>query len=317
MWMCIGRKRMRATTANGPTVRFPPTSPAAPDPTRRCPPRARCRSPPRSRCTATTSHAAPGVLTIAQNYTYDGEWKEQVAPSFSLPAQSHPRVVITTSQLFPAAQKRPRNAAFQRRHGPHGTIRKRPVRRCHAEGSPATHCNSPRRRFNGRGVAKYATDGASTMCVARAAAPPRPPTPLNLALHLLTPRRPSPSRCRSNFTWNAGDVYDGEFKDHVRHGNCRCDCCPAHLQHRCVVQHRIPHLADRYTWFNGESMECQWVDGRCDEWSQRNARITASKPAVGAVAGKPSVGSYRVLAAAAVAAAVLAGIVAAARARQR
>jgi hypothetical protein len=83
-----------------------------------------------------------------------------------------------------------------------------------------------------------------------------------------------------------------------------------------VVNHRVPQLAGRYTWFNGESMECQWVDGRCDEWSQRNAHITASKPAVAAVAGKPSVGSYRVLAAVAVAAAVFAGIVAAVRARK-
>ena len=212
------------------------------------------------------------------------------------------------------------------------------MRRGHVEDYRAAHCNVLHtvtcRRFNGHGRAEYATDGASSMCVASTATPPHPLLPLTL-------RCPSPSRCRSDFTWSAGDVYDGEFKDHVRHGKARCllpripPASPPASAARSSVS-----LAARYTWFNGESMECQWVNGRCDEWSSRNAHITASKPAAAAaaatgaeggssapqppaacaspvvVAGKPWLGSYRLLAAVAAAAAVFAGVFAAARARK-
>jgi hypothetical protein len=33
---------------------------------------------------------------------------------------------------------------------------------------------------------------------------------------LLTTRR---YECRCSYAWSAGDVYDGDFKDHIRHGS--------------------------------------------------------------------------------------------------
>jgi hypothetical protein len=55
-----------------------------------------------------------------------------------------------------------------------------------------------------------------------------------------------------DYTWFAGDVYDGEFVDNVRHGACE------------------------YTWFNGEKLRCVWSNGKCPEWSQKTAEIFAS-----------------------------------------
>jgi hypothetical protein len=53
----------------------------------------------------------------------------------------------------------------------------------------------------------------------------------------------------SDFTWCAGDSYDGEFVDNARHGT------------------------SVYTWFNGEKLRCVWDKGKCHEWSKKNASI--------------------------------------------
>lgn len=53
----------------------------------------------------------------------------------------------------------------------------------------------------------------------------------------------------SNFTWCEGDIYDGEFVDNARHGACE------------------------YTWFNGEKQRFIWENGKCHEWSKKNAEI--------------------------------------------
>jgi hypothetical protein len=55
-----------------------------------------------------------------------------------------------------------------------------------------------------------------------------------------------------NYTWSAGDIFDGNFAENKRHGPCE------------------------YTWFNGQKMHCVWKDGLCPEWSQRNAEILQS-----------------------------------------
>ncbi len=54
--------------------------------------------------------------------------------------------------------------------------------RCDAEAALRHTVTRTRCRFNGRGRAQYATDGASTLCVASAAASPHPPPPLTLSL---------------------------------------------------------------------------------------------------------------------------------------
>ena len=57
---------------------------------------------------------------------------------------------------------------------------------------------------------------------------------------------------RYGYTWKAGDVYDGHWKRDARHGDCE------------------------YTWFNGETLKCLWVDGKSTEWSLKNAKIIGS-----------------------------------------
>ena len=74
---------------------------------------------------------------------------------------------------------------------------------------------------HGKGVFKYATDG----------------------------RTPLPGL---EYSWNAGDQYDGEYKADVRHGACT------------------------YTFFNGETLNCTWVDGRCPEFTARQAALRAA-----------------------------------------
>jgi hypothetical protein len=56
----------------------------------------------------------------------------------------------------------------------------------------------------------------------------------------------------SDYVWSAGDIFDGEFVDNLRHGPCE------------------------YTWFNGEKLRCVWNNGKCPEWSMKNAEIIAS-----------------------------------------
>ena len=55
-----------------------------------------------------------------------------------------------------------------------------------------------------------------------------------------------------DFSWNAGDKIDGGFKDNVRHGACT------------------------YTFFNGETFNCTWVDGRCPEFTARQSAVQAA-----------------------------------------
>ena len=56
----------------------------------------------------------------------------------------------------------------------------------------------------------------------------------------------------SDYSWSAGDIFDGEFVDNIRHGACE------------------------YTWFNGEKLRCVWDNGNCPEWFNKNAEILAS-----------------------------------------
>ena len=61
-------------------------------------------------------------------------------------------------------------------------------------------------------------------------------------------------------TWNAGDVYDGEWQDGNRHGACR------------------------YTFFNGEVFTCTFVGGVCGEFDARQAAVRAAPDAASAQA---------------------------------
>jgi hypothetical protein len=51
------------------------------------------------------------------------------------------------------------------------------------------------------------------------------------------------------YSWRAGDVYDGGWKNDDRHGECE------------------------YTWFNGQKLKCMWFKGKSPQWSAKNAEI--------------------------------------------
>jgi hypothetical protein len=51
-----------------------------------------------------------------------------------------------------------------------------------------------------------------------------------------------------DYSWSAGDKMDCCFKFDKRHGACT------------------------YTFFNGETFSCTWVDGRCPEFSARQKK---------------------------------------------
>jgi hypothetical protein len=55
-----------------------------------------------------------------------------------------------------------------------------------------------------------------------------------------------------DYSWNAGDRYDGGFVAGVRHGACM------------------------YTFFNGETLDCTWADGRCPEFTARQRAVQAA-----------------------------------------
>lgn len=55
-----------------------------------------------------------------------------------------------------------------------------------------------------------------------------------------------------HYSWNAGDRYDGGFEADVRHGACV------------------------YTFFNGETLNCTWVDGSCPEFTARQRAVQAA-----------------------------------------
>jgi hypothetical protein len=52
-----------------------------------------------------------------------------------------------------------------------------------------------------------------------------------------------------SYSWNAGDIFDGEFLDNVRHGRCR------------------------YTWATGDTVTCEWIHGSCPAWEAKNDEI--------------------------------------------
>jgi len=56
----------------------------------------------------------------------------------------------------------------------------------------------------------------------------------------------------SHLLCNAGDVYDGGWKDSMRHGECT------------------------YTFFNGETFTCTWADGSCPEFTERQRAVQAA-----------------------------------------
>jgi hypothetical protein len=55
-----------------------------------------------------------------------------------------------------------------------------------------------------------------------------------------------------DYSWNAGDRMDCGFKAGVRHGACT------------------------YTFFNGETFNCTWADGRCPEFTARQRAVQAA-----------------------------------------
>ena len=55
-----------------------------------------------------------------------------------------------------------------------------------------------------------------------------------------------------DYSWNAGDRIDCGFKADMRHGPCA------------------------YTFFNGETLNCTWVDGRCPEFTARQSAVRAA-----------------------------------------
>jgi hypothetical protein len=55
----------------------------------------------------------------------------------------------------------------------------------------------------------------------------------------------------SSYSWNAGDVFDGEFLNNMRHGICH------------------------YTWVTGDTLSCEWVHGSCPAWEAKNNEIVA------------------------------------------
>ncbi len=55
-----------------------------------------------------------------------------------------------------------------------------------------------------------------------------------------------------DYCWSAGDTMDCSFKCDKRHGECT------------------------YTFFNGETFSCTWVDGRCPAFSARQRLVLAS-----------------------------------------
>jgi hypothetical protein len=56
----------------------------------------------------------------------------------------------------------------------------------------------------------------------------------------------------AKYGWSAGDIFDGEFAENIRHGPCE------------------------YTWSNGTKLRCVWNNGECPEWSRLNDEIIAS-----------------------------------------
>jgi len=55
-----------------------------------------------------------------------------------------------------------------------------------------------------------------------------------------------------DYSWNAGDKMECGFKFDVRHGACA------------------------YTFFNGETFNCTWADGRCPEFKARQRAVRAA-----------------------------------------
>ncbi len=72
-----------------------------------------------------------------------------------------------------------------------------------------------------------------------------------------------------DYSWNAGDRMDCGFKANVRHGACA------------------------YTFFNGETLNCTWVDGHCPEFTARQSAVRAAsvqaKAAAEAIAAAPAI----------------------------
>jgi hypothetical protein len=60
------------------------------------------------------------------------------------------------------------------------------------------------------------------------------------------------------------------------------------LSHPFNLHFCLDHDIGMYTWFTGESMDCEWHEGCCPEWSLRNSEIIASvAPARAAVEQAP------------------------------
>ena len=91
------------------------------------------------------------------------------------------------------------------------------------------------------------------------------------------------------FTHTDGPEYVGEFAQGFMHGQGTCtyaaDGAPTNAdlgyswsagdKMVCEVKKSVRHGACTYTFFNGETFRCTWVDGRCPEFSARQRLVLA------------------------------------------
>ena len=96
---------------------------------------------------------------------------------------------------------------------------------------------------------------------------------------------------RGKITFSNGTVYKGEFDSDHMHGQFTiayaADGRPADpsLDYSwsagdkldCLIKKNTRHGACTYTFFNGETIVCRWVDGHCPEFSARQ-RLVLDRP---------------------------------------
>ena len=115
---------------------------------------------------------------------------------------------------------------------------------------------------------------------------------------------------RGVLRWDSGDVFEGLWKDDKRTGNGRCDFADGGFHEgaflngkrnghglrfyavdgksdpqygditwsagdrmKCSFKDDKRHGACTYTFFNGETFECSWIDGKCPEFTARQRAV--------------------------------------------
>ncbi len=114
---------------------------------------------------------------------------------------------------------------------------------------------------------------------------------------------------KGKITFTNGAMYDGEFDDGFMHGMGTCTyasdgrpanseldyCWSAGDKMECQVKRSVRHGSCKYTFFNGETFSCTWVDGRCPEFSARQRVVLAHPDAASIearVAGHESAAAF-------------------------